>query len=114
MAYLVEIAPAAKRQIKKLTKAIQKLIVERLEELAVEPLSIGSPQNGGRRGFLPSSSWRLPDYLRNSGSSAFDCCSKGRTSRRCLPLRRYCLDKNSYANSTERAVVFDLGCRSMP
>ncbi len=33
MAYDVEIAPAAKRQIKKLSKPIQKLIVERLEEL---------------------------------------------------------------------------------
>lgn len=37
MTYEVEITPAAKRQIKKLTKSIQQLIVERLEELVENP-----------------------------------------------------------------------------
>ncbi|MDZ4872108.1 MAG: hypothetical protein CLLPBCKN_001496 [Chroococcidiopsis cubana SAG 39.79] len=37
MTYSVEIAPAAKRQIKKLSKNIQQLIVERLEQLAEIP-----------------------------------------------------------------------------
>lgn len=37
MTYEVEITPAAKRQIKKLTKSIQQLIVERLEELVDNP-----------------------------------------------------------------------------
>ncbi len=37
MTYEVEITPAAKRQIKKLTKSVQGLIVERLEELAENP-----------------------------------------------------------------------------
>lgn len=37
MAYQVEIAPAAKRQIKKLVKPIQELIIQRLEQLADNP-----------------------------------------------------------------------------
>lgn len=37
MTYEVEITPAAKRQIKKLTKSIQQLIVKRLEELVETP-----------------------------------------------------------------------------
>lgn len=37
MTYEVEITPAAKRQIKKLTKSIQQLIVKRLEELVENP-----------------------------------------------------------------------------
>ncbi len=37
MAYQVEITPAAKRQIKKLVKQTQELIIQRLEQLAVNP-----------------------------------------------------------------------------
>lgn len=37
MTYEVEITPAAKRQIKKLTKSVQALIIERLEQLAENP-----------------------------------------------------------------------------
>lgn len=37
MAYQVEITPAAKRQIKKLIKPTQELIIQRLEELADNP-----------------------------------------------------------------------------
>lgn len=37
MTYSVEIAPAAKRQIKKLSKDIQQLVIERLEQLAEIP-----------------------------------------------------------------------------
>ncbi|RCJ40923.1 addiction module toxin RelE [Nostoc minutum NIES-26] len=37
MSYQVEIAPAAVRQIKKLTPDIQQQVVQRLEELALEP-----------------------------------------------------------------------------
>lgn len=41
MVYQVEITPAAKRQIKKLSQRVQKLIVERLEQLAINPRSSG-------------------------------------------------------------------------
>lgn len=37
MAYQVEITPAAKRQIKKLVKQTQELIIQRLEQLADNP-----------------------------------------------------------------------------
>lgn len=37
MKYQVEIAPAAKRQIKKLVKQTQELIIQRLEQLAENP-----------------------------------------------------------------------------
>jgi mRNA interferase RelE/StbE len=37
VSYAVEIAPAARRQIKKLPNDIQKKVVEKLEELALEP-----------------------------------------------------------------------------
>ena len=52
-------APAAKRQIKKLTKAIQKLIVERLEELAVEPRPSGILKMEGEESFYRV---RVGDY----------------------------------------------------
>ena len=39
--YEVEITPAAKRQIKKLTKSVQSVIIERLEQLAIEPRPLG-------------------------------------------------------------------------
>lgn len=41
MTYSVEIAPAAKRQIKKLSKDIQRLVIERLEQLAEIPRPLG-------------------------------------------------------------------------
>ncbi len=41
MIYRVEIAPAAKRQIKKLPTAVQQQIIRRLEDLAVEPRPTG-------------------------------------------------------------------------
>jgi mRNA interferase RelE/StbE len=41
MMYEVEITPAAKRQIKKLTKSVQGLILERLEELVENPRPFG-------------------------------------------------------------------------
>ena len=47
----VEIAPAAERQIKKLSKPIQNLIVKRLEELAINP--------------------RLPSVLKMEGEEGF-------------------------------------------
>lgn len=59
MVYHVKIAPAAKRQIKKLTKAIQKLIVERLEELAVDPRPPGVLKMEGEEGFYRV---RVGDY----------------------------------------------------
>jgi mRNA interferase RelE/StbE len=37
LSYQVELAPAAVRQLKKLTRDIQQRIVQRLEELAQEP-----------------------------------------------------------------------------
>ena len=37
MSYQVELAPAAVRQLKKLTRDIQERIVQRLEDLAQEP-----------------------------------------------------------------------------
>ena len=37
MAYKVEITPAAKRSIKKLSKNVQNKIINRLEVLAIEP-----------------------------------------------------------------------------
>lgn len=37
MAYQVEITPAAKRQIKKLVRPTQELIIQRLEQLADNP-----------------------------------------------------------------------------
>lgn len=37
MTYQVEITPAAKRQIKKLVKQTQELIIQRLEQLAENP-----------------------------------------------------------------------------
>ncbi len=51
MTYQVEIAPAAKRQIKKLAQPIQKLIIERLEELATDPRPPGVLKMEGRRVF---------------------------------------------------------------
>ncbi len=41
MTYIVEIAPAAKRQIKKLTPPIQAQIIQKLEELRLDPRSPG-------------------------------------------------------------------------
>lgn len=41
MTYQVEIAPAAKRLIKKLTPTLQLAIVKRLEELSLEPRPTG-------------------------------------------------------------------------
>lgn len=41
MTYQVEIAPAAKRQIKKLTLAVQRQVIQRLEDLGVEPRPVG-------------------------------------------------------------------------
>lgn len=41
MMYEVEITPAAKRQIKKLTTIVQRAIIERLEQLAIEPRPLG-------------------------------------------------------------------------
>lgn len=59
MTYEVEIAPAAKRQIKKLTKPIQKLIVERLEQLAINPRPPGVLKMEGEEGFYRV---RVGDY----------------------------------------------------
>lgn len=42
MPYQVEITPAAKRQIKKLIEPVQLAIVERLEQLAINPRPPGS------------------------------------------------------------------------
>lgn len=41
MTYTVEISPAAKSQIKKLTKAVQKLIIRQLEQLESNPYPAG-------------------------------------------------------------------------
>lgn len=41
MTYQVEITPAAKRQIKKLVKQTQELIIQRLEQLAENPRPSG-------------------------------------------------------------------------
>lgn len=41
MAYQIEITPAAKRQIKKLIKPTQELIIHRLEQLAASPRPLG-------------------------------------------------------------------------
>lgn len=41
MTYQVEITPVAKRQIKKLVKQTQELIIQRLEELAENPRPSG-------------------------------------------------------------------------
>lgn len=41
MTYQVEIAPAAKRQLKKLVKQTQELIIHRLEQLAENPRPSG-------------------------------------------------------------------------
>ncbi len=59
MAYDVEIVPAAKRQIKKLSKPVQKLIVERLEELAINPRPPSVLKMEGEEGFYRV---RVGDY----------------------------------------------------
>lgn len=41
MTYQIEITPAAKRQIKKLSKDVQQLVIERLEQLAEIPRPLG-------------------------------------------------------------------------
>jgi len=59
MTYQVEIAPAAKRQIKKLAQPIQKLIIERLEELATDPRPPGVLKMEGEESFYRV---RVGDY----------------------------------------------------
>lgn len=50
MAYTVEIAPAAKRQIRALPKAAQARVVERLRALAEEPRPRGAKKLQGEAG----------------------------------------------------------------
>lgn len=47
MTYTVEIKPAAKRQIRKLSPPIQAAIVRQLEELAEEPRPVGVKKLSG-------------------------------------------------------------------
>ena len=47
MSYQVEITPAAKRQIKKLIEPVRLAIVERLEQLAINPRPPGSVKMQG-------------------------------------------------------------------
>jgi len=47
MTYTVEIRPAAERQIKKLTTVVQERIIERLEELELDPRPLGVKKLSG-------------------------------------------------------------------
>jgi mRNA interferase RelE/StbE len=57
--YQVEIAPAAQRQIRKLTTDVQQKIIQRLEALAVDPYPAGVVKMRGEQSLYRV---RLGDY----------------------------------------------------
>lgn len=59
MSYEVEIAPAARKQIRKLSQKTQKRIVRRLEELEFNPRPAGTEKLAGSRDLYRS---RVGDY----------------------------------------------------
>ncbi|MBW4650259.1 MAG: type II toxin-antitoxin system RelE/ParE family toxin [Kastovskya adunca ATA6-11-RM4] len=59
MVYQVEIAPAAQRQIRKLTTDVQQKIIQRLEALAVDPYPAGVVKMRGEQSLYRV---RLGDY----------------------------------------------------
>ena len=71
MAYLVEVAPAAERQIKKLTKAVQRQALAAIQELAQNPRPGGARAlQGNLKGLLriefgPKKDYRIVYQVRD-------------------------------------------------